>query len=74
VAAEILGTRVATAVAIEAGHRIGAARFELASKDISIGHGSSIAQVTVVIGGRPPATRPPGYSTTQSPGHPGNQL
>ena len=58
VASQVFCTGGTATVPVEAGDRIGAARLELASKDISIDHGSSIAQRTAVIGGtRPPPTR-----------------
>src|SRR5690606_31103818 len=43
VAADVLGTCRAAAVAIEARERIGATRFELATQDVAIGHDASIA-------------------------------
>ena len=48
VAAQVLGPGAAAAVAVEPGHRIGAARLQVAAEDVALrlpfGHGRSMAR------------------------------
>jgi hypothetical protein len=44
VASKVFGSGLATPVAVETRHRVGSARLQFSSNDISIDHGASIAK------------------------------